>query len=212
MMNKRKQTRFNVFSVGMVCLFLALVLVMAAVPTSSASAQKCKYKHTVEAGDTLIYIASLYQVDWRDIVDANSLGPPYVISVGQKLCIPYGEKPSETTTGTGAKKGEEPELTVVPGIGHLLVSVENFSKLTVYYVRIFPQNFPVSYKVGHFKTNKEGDFTGYLNLPSYVPRKSQMTVCVKNVWTDATSCVKVFDALGNALHWYSGSSCNKSAR
>ena len=196
--------------VSVICASLILALVAGALPTSSAQAVACKFKHKVEAGETLIYIGFLYQLNWYDIAEANDINPPYTLTVGQKLCIPGGSKPS-TTTSTSKSDKNKPTMTVIPGVGHILLSVENFSAKTVYYVRIFPGNWPISYRIGHFKTNKEGDYTNYFNVPSYVPRSAVMKVCVKNVWTDKASCINVND-LYTQLDWFSGSTCTKSAK
>jgi murein DD-endopeptidase MepM/ murein hydrolase activator NlpD len=44
--------------------------------------------HTVNRGDTVYGIARRYQVPLRSVIDANSLRPPYVLRVGQRLQIP----------------------------------------------------------------------------------------------------------------------------
>jgi hypothetical protein len=208
----QERTRSSRMFVAGIRVILVFALVLAMLPTTTAFAVTCKFKHTVEAGETLIYLGYIYQVNWFDIAEANNIGAPYVLTVGQKLCIPGGVKPSDTTgTGTGTKTKSEATLTVVPSVGHILISVENFPKKTPYFVRIFPRGNPVSYKIGHFITNKEGDFTDWMLVPSYVPRSPQMTVCVKNMWTDATSCVTVDDVYPQ-LSWFSGSSCPKNAK
>jgi hypothetical protein len=167
---------------------LVLILVMSALPQSLAAAQNCKFKHTVEAGDTIHYLANLYGVSWEEIAEANNLLPPYTITVGQVLCIPGGTAPAQTTKTPSADK--QPRLEVVPGISHVYVSVENFTPKTSYFVRIFPRTQEVSYRIGVFTTNKDGDFADYFKIPGYVPRSASMGVCVKNAWTDAVSCVK----------------------
>ncbi len=46
--------------------------------------------HTVSAGETLATIAQIYDVPLEDIVAANSIVNPNVLSVGQQLIIPVG--------------------------------------------------------------------------------------------------------------------------
>jgi LysM repeat protein len=171
-----------------ICLTLLLTLLLSVFPQSQAAAVVCKYKHKVQQGETLTYIANLYGTSWQKIADANNMQPPYTVAPGQVLCIPEGDKNASTTPTS--KKGAQPVLQVKSGLGQVLVSVENFPKKTSYYVRIYPTNRPVSYRLGVFTTNKEGDFTDWFNIPNYVRRTSMMTLCVKNVWTDAASCVK----------------------
>jgi LysM repeat protein len=181
--NKRIQPRLALLSV-----VLLLTLLVSALPQMPAAAVTCKFKHTVEAGDTIQYLANLYQVDWTEIADANDLLPPYTITVGQVLCIPSGTEPAGTTNKKDDKNPAK--LDVVPQLSHVYVSVENFQPKTSYFVRIFPRSTNVSYRIGVFTTNKEGDFADWFNIPAYVPRSAKMGVCVKNAWTDAVSCVK----------------------
>ncbi len=190
------------------CLLLALSLLISAIPSSPAAAQNCKYKYTVQAGDTLSYVADLYGVDWQKIASANNLQPPYVIATGTVLCIPGGTAPSGNGNGnhnantnansnanTNGKKGKAtPSLQIAPGFNNIYVSVENFVPKTSYYVRVYPRGVDgLSYRIGNFTTNKEGDFADWFKLPGFMPRTLDMQVCVKNVWTDAVSCVRFDD-------------------
>jgi LysM repeat protein len=203
-------------------LLLALTLVVSAFPQGPAAAQNCKFKHTVQAGDTLSYVANLYQIDWQKIADANNLQPPYVISVGQVLCIPGGTDPGTGGTGTGTGNGTPsatqtggkkggPTLTVTPGFNSIYIEVKNFKPKTSYYVRVFPRSTGVSYRIGNFNTNKNGDFADWFKLPNYVPRTLDMGVCVKNVWTDAVSCAK-FDDVQPFIDALIRIRCSKEAR
>jgi LysM repeat protein len=120
-------------------IFIVAALLAGLLPPSSAGAVTCKFKHKVKQGETLIYIANLYGVGWDKVADANQLNPPYTVIEAMVLCIPEGEKPS-TTTGETNKDDKNPAtLQVVPGITKLLVSVENFSKKTSYFVRVSQQ-------------------------------------------------------------------------
>jgi hypothetical protein len=204
------KTRYSRVFIGVICAALMLALLSAAAPTSTALAVKCKFKHTVAAGETVISIANLYDIDWLDIVEANDLSAPYVLAIGQKLCIPGGTKPSDIPTGSANKK-EEATLTAVAGVGSLLVSVENFAPKAIYYVKVTPHGIGISYKLGRFKTNKEGDYTAWIPVYGYVPRSNWMTVCVKNAVTDAVSCIDIVDSYPS-LNNFSGSSCPKSVR
>jgi hypothetical protein len=178
-----------------ICLTLVLTLVLSVIPQSQAAAVTCKYKHKVQQGETLTYIANLYSISWDKIANANSMQPPYTVTPGQVLCIPEGEK--NTTNTTTTKKGKEPILQVSSGLSMVLVSVENFPKRTSYYVRVSPAGNKVSYRLGVFTTNKDGEFTNWFKMPAYVRRSSVMTLCVKNVWTDTASCVKYSDLIYN---------------
>lgn len=192
-------------------LLVTITLVFSLVPVSTVEAVTCKYKHTVQPGDTLMYIANLYTVDWLDIAKANNLNPPYTITVGTVLCIPGGTAPADSGSTGGKKEKAQPVLTVLPSFNQVLVSVENFLPKTPYYVRVFPRLTGVSYRIGNFTTNKDGDWTGYFRLPRYVPRTPQMAVCVKNTWTDAVSCAK-YDDTFSYVPAFIRFHCNKEGR
>jgi len=180
----------NRCSMAIFSVFLALTLVLSGLPQSQAAAVTCKYKHKVQEGETLIYVGYLYTVNWLDIAKANNLSQPYVISAGQVLCIPYGTEPETTTTKS---KGKEPSVIILVGLLRVFVTVENFPKKTTYYVKIIPTGSSVSYHLGYFTTNKEGDFSGWFKIPPTVPRTSEVKLCIKNVWTDAVTCLTYTD-------------------
>ena len=201
-MEKRTPQRW----LAIASLVLLLALLVSVLPQGSAAAVTCKYKHKVLEGETLIYLGNYYQVYWSKIADANNLQPPYAISAGQVLCIPEGENPSTTTT-TGSKDKKEPVLQAVLGLSDITVGVENFAPKTSYYIRLFPTGGNASFRIGNFTTNKEGDATKMFNLPIFLPRTREMSLCVKNTGTDAVSCIKVFE-LGAYMPLFLGARCN----
>lgn len=192
----------------MLVLALIVTLLLSALPTMNAAAVTCKYKHTVVAGDTITYIGQLYLVDWLEIAKANNLSAPYALQVGQVLCIPYGTEPEATKT---TKDGKTPTLDVVASFDHIFIAVENFAAKTPYYVRMHARSTSLTYRIGNFTTNKEGDWSGWFKVPNYMPRTPEMTVCVKNTWTDAVSCNKYDDPVAISAI-YSGKRCPKEGR
>jgi hypothetical protein len=192
-----------------ISLVLVITLLAGFLPQTSVEAVACKYKHTVQAGDTVYYLANLYQVSWQSIADANNLQPPYAITVGQVLCIPGGTAPANTTT---KKNKAEPVLVVVPSLSHIFVSVENFLPKTPYYVRISDRRTGASFRIGNFKTNKDGDYETWYNVPIYMTTSPDMEVCVKNTWTDAVSCVRYADQYRKIPDNLLFASCQKEGR
>jgi len=210
MENDNKNNSLRLLGV-IISLAMVLALLGSAFPQTRAAAQTCKFRHTVQQGETITYIANLYQTAWEDIAEANNMQAPYTIIVGTVLCIPAVEGTAGSGNATQTAGGTGPTLTVVPGLGHVLVSVENFPKKTSYYVRVYPGGGTLSYRIGHFTTNKDGDFTDWFNLPGYIPMDSKMGVCIKNAWTDAVSCVK-YDNPTPFLDSVIAARCSKEGR
>lgn len=220
---KRKpDTRKLVIIIGMLLVLFTFTLSMiprsptsAATATPTAKGKKCKYYYKVQPGDTIIYIGQLFQYDWREIAKANDLKEPYVLTPGQKLCIPGGVAPSSVAaTGTGqtltAKSA--PTGTVVGGFNHVYIKLQNFPKNRPYNVLLRPRNGFVSYKINCFTinfpasfnrasefqcrsihTDNKGFFEGWLLIPNYIPKAATHELCVKDVWTDDTLCTDFTD-------------------
>lgn len=47
--------------------------------------------YVVEYGDTVVTIATRFEVTWQDIVRSNRLKPPYTIEPGDEILIPMHE-------------------------------------------------------------------------------------------------------------------------
>ena len=64
----------------------------------------CAYQYTVKRGDSFYLIAHRVGVPLRDLLDANPDIPPARLTVGDVLCIPYGED-VQTPAGDGNQAG-----------------------------------------------------------------------------------------------------------
>jgi len=81
--------------------------------------------HVVQAGDTLNRISQQYDVPLEDIMSANGLTDPNVISVGQQLTIPVGGLPTPTVpapTEIVARPSPIPTEAVAAGQGEIAVA------------------------------------------------------------------------------------------
>ena len=67
--------------------------------------------HIVKAGDTLGKVSEFYDVSMEDIMTANGISDPNLISVGQELIIPLGGLATETPVSAGTS---EPDLQEPP--------------------------------------------------------------------------------------------------
>lgn len=56
--------------------------------------------HTVLEGDTLLDVATLYDVEVEEIAEANALAEPYMLAIGQLLVVPGGKPPAPAEPAT----------------------------------------------------------------------------------------------------------------
>lgn len=80
-------------------------------PTETPEPDEGPTVHIVKAGDTLGIISNLYSVPMDDIIAANSLANPNILSVGQELVIPIG---GLATAVPEAAPTAAPETDVLP--------------------------------------------------------------------------------------------------
>ncbi len=81
--------------------------------------------HVVQSGDTLNRISQQYDVSVEDIMAANNLSDPNVISVGQSLTIPVGGLPTPTVpppTEIAARPSPIPTEAVTAGQGEIAIA------------------------------------------------------------------------------------------
>ncbi len=79
----------------------------------------CALTHTVQPGERLFAIATLYGVRWQDIASLNGLADPALIFAGQVLCLPDNARLPSTPTRTpsptaSATATATPSLTPSP--------------------------------------------------------------------------------------------------
>ncbi len=73
-------------------------------PLPTVEVTLAPFVHVVQKGESLSYIAGLYQVSVQDIIDLNGIKNANKISVGQELLIPgYGVQPTPKPTKTPKK-------------------------------------------------------------------------------------------------------------
>ena len=68
-------------------------------PVPTVAVTPAPFVHIVQKGESLNYIAALYQVNPQDIIDLNGITNANKIAVGQELLIPgYGIQPTPKPT------------------------------------------------------------------------------------------------------------------
>lgn len=60
------------------------------ITTNTSNTANCAYEYTVKRGDSFYLIAHRLGVQLRDLLEANPDIPPSRLTVGDVLCIPYG--------------------------------------------------------------------------------------------------------------------------
>jgi LysM repeat protein len=192
MTRKIKYTHIRTFAAKIVSLFLVMVIVLAALPQSSMAATvlgatdaSCKTTYTVKSGDYLIKIANAYDVDWRDLADANDLKSPYVVYSGLKLCIPRGS--SSGSTGTTSTTSTAAKITVTKSKNTITISSSKLPTNNTYFVKVDNANNKKLewYRVGILKTGKQSSVKESFKLPDALRNTSSVNVCLKNMSNDA---------------------------
>jgi len=169
-------------------ILVVFAFILAAYPQPAQAA--CSFKYTVQSGDSLYGIAATYQVKFEDLVELNKLKEPYIIYVGQVLCMPPGAVKPATTPVVGATTSTDKKEPIISGIhmGNILwVGVTNFPKERIYYVNVYPETKNywsyTPYKAGQLKTDKNGKFGSWFHTPT-MEEEWKITVCLKDVITD----------------------------
>jgi LysM repeat protein len=195
-----------------ILLSLAAILVMSvlAISMQPAAAQACSKKYTVMKNDTLYSVAATMGVAWEDVVRINGLKPPYVLTVGQLLCIPSGAVRYITTTpgvkvtqaAKAAKETAEPAMKLDGYSNYLSIEVTNFPKSKVFYIRGgegWPNDAYTAtgpwVRLGRLVTDKNGSGSTAVRLPVQVSfSKMPVIVCLKDTLTDYAYCKYYFSA------------------
>ena len=168
---------------------LALMLSIVPRPAQAATNATCSQYYKVQSGETLTFIATKFSVTLTELANANNLKDPYVIFVGQELCIPTTST-TTTTTATTTSSSKTGFTIESKDFKTIIITVSNFPKKAVYYVKGKNANRGDYswYKFGRVKTSKTGSSTTTLRLPKGLRDKEFLQICLKNATTDAVSC------------------------
>ena len=193
-MNMKITKKQNYVRIIVINLLIVLALSLASfVQPANAESGKCKFKHKVKAGETVTTIANLYGISYLEVAEANDLEPPYVIYVDQVLCIPGGTKPEEgTTPGTGETNpsNKQKGVYVDPYYYYFYLEAVSLVHNNVYNVLISKVPGWSNTKITRIKTDKNGNYTGYVSLHERYPNTRMVRVCLKDVWMDDVECTE----------------------
>ncbi len=156
MKNKWFQNGWKLALAG-VLLFNLFFAVASPVAASSA----CADHYNVQGGDTLYKIGVRFGVYWPDIASINGIGYPYIIYVGQNLCIPKGGSGSGSVVGAVTV-----EVTSVKPDTSINLKMINLPKKETFAISIGKCYSSSKTTVGTFKTDgASGTFYSKFNIP-----------------------------------------------
>ena len=157
--------------------------VFAAFQQAPAQAALCAATHIVKKGETLKTIARIYKVNYKVLAKENNLNVNEKLVPGEKLCIPKG--------GRG-----EPNMNLVisAAAGKLNIAVSNQLREDKYLVKVREGDSGPWYALGRFGSGVKGTVKNLTyTLPDKLKSKMYLTVCLKNMNTDALTCRAVFN-------------------
>jgi LysM repeat protein len=176
-------------------LLLVLALLIGALPGTALAAepaQSCTPNYTVKSGDTLSSIAFAHNVNWQDIASANNLQSPYVLTIGQAICIPGAAATTTSTTGATTSTTATKGFTITVTGNRVVIAVTKYSKKAIYFARASDGSRfnPTWDRLGRLRTDKNGNAKVSFQLPRGLRYTTELEICLKNVRTDDVSCVK----------------------
>ncbi len=172
-------------------LLLVLAFVFSAVPAMAQTGTNCSAQYTVVAGDTLYGIAANYNVVMEDLATANNLTAPYVLTIGDVLCIPSGGTTGASGTSTPATNSTDPSLVVTRTRTGLVIDLANYTPRNIYYVRVGHTGLRTHEwtRLGLLYVNKDGVGSATFTLPERLRESNLLHVCLKNARTNGLVCV-----------------------
>ena len=195
------QARPHSRAIKIVGILIIAALLVSVLPqfTQVASAQTCSKKYTVVAGDTLSSIAAKYNTTVQALADLNDLTAPYVLSVGQVICLPSTAKEITATPkpGTSSSKPKY-DMSVTRDGTRITLKVASFPANSNFHVRVGEYlNRSGWSRIGKMKTNKSGSGEAIYGIPQGLRRSPTYYICLKNQVTDKLVCSKVTQTVVN---------------
>jgi hypothetical protein len=169
--------------ITLLALAALLAGIFAALQPAPAQAALCAAYHVVVKGETLKSIAKYYGVNYKVLAKENDLNVNEPLVKGDKLCIPKG--------GLG-----EPNmnLTITAKGGKVFISVSSLTREDKYLAKVREGDSGPWTNLGRFSSGVKGTVKqiSYL-LPDKLKKKLYLTVCLKNLSTNALTCRPVLN-------------------
>lgn len=176
---------FKALSIVIVLAILAAALPLPAQaePADAPNAYKCTKYYTVKKNDTVASIAARFGQPTSYIASINGLKKPYSISPGDYLCVATNEYPSTTGSSTGSGG-----FTASLRNNKVTISGSGFKKNQAFFVRVSDPSSGRGFKIGRVDVKNNGTISGTFSLPKDLGKIKWLSVCLKNISTDALSC------------------------
>jgi LysM repeat protein len=200
-LNHQARPLGKTFTIVSILIVVALVLSVLPQFTQSAAAATCSKKYTVVAGDTLSSIAAKYNTTVQVLAQLNDLKDPYVLSVGQAICLPAGATAATATpkssSGSSSSKYSYDMAATRDG-SRITLKLNSFPAKNNYHVRIGEELRRSGWvRIGKIKTNKNGVGEATFGMPKDLRNVPSYYVCLKNQVTDKLTCKKFFQTVVN---------------
>ncbi len=184
---------FSKITVQLLSLVLVFAFFAISLPQPAyVQAATCVATYTVVAGDTLSAIALKYNSTVQEIAAANNLKEPYVLTIGQKLCIPASSSSSTPSTpvatATSGSTTTQPYFTTTFAGKFVTIQTNNYPKKNIYAVNVFLPNNPEKYFLGWIKTSQSTTMQQTYQLHKDLRDARRLTVCLKNLVYDNAQC------------------------
>ena len=186
------------FAIVSILVIVALLASVMPQFTQSAAAATCSKKYTVVAGDTLTSIAAKYNTTVQVLAELNDLTAPYVLSVGQVICLPAEAKAVTATPKTSSSSSSKfkYEMSVNRSGTRITLKVASFPTKSHFWVRAGETlNKSGWTKLGKIHTSKSGSGEATFRLPDELRREPSYYLCLKNQVTDKLICQKFFQTV-----------------
>lgn len=178
----------RIFSFLVVLAFLVSALPEPALAANNAAT--CGKTYTVVAGDTLTSIAAKYNTTVQILAQLNDLKEPYVLSIGQKLCLPAG---ATTTTTSSTSTSKKLDFNVARNGTRITVDVAGGPSKANYRVSVGTDRRTAKgwSRIGRIHVSSSKG-RGVFGLPQSLRDEPSYILCLKNMVSDAMLCRRVF--------------------
>lgn len=149
---------------------------------TAAAGGLCASTYIVQEGDALTNIAHTYHVKWRDLAKINKIRAPYTVTAGTELCIPG--------TISGTPVASAGTVRIYASAGRLFIATSGYTTDAGYLIKA-GANTSTLEAMGKITVTRKISQTQAFTIPANLRKITPITVCLKNLITDALTCSTV---------------------